>query len=154
MQIIFNGKTYNSIDEMPVNERQAYEQMSQIFKDENGNGIPDFLEGDVVKNVMTAFANAIHYDGKIYNNMDELPPEARQKLQEAFTKLNQLGIVTAAPSAQAGQAFEPAFQASKPLLAQEPAIQESGGRNWMIIIGFLGAILVCAVALALVLFMR
>ena len=33
MQIIFNGKTYNSIDEMPVNERQAYEQMSQIFKD-------------------------------------------------------------------------------------------------------------------------
>ena len=103
---------------------------------------------------MTAFANAIHYDGKVYNNMDELPPEARQKLQEAFTKLNQLGIVTAAPSAQAGQPFEPAFQASKPLLAQEPAIQESGGRNWMIIIGFLGAILVCAVALALVLFMR
>ena len=154
MQIIFNGKTYNSLEEMPANERQAYEQMSQIFKDENGNGIPDFLEGDIVKNVMTAFANVIHYDGKVYNNMDELPPEARQKMQDAFNVLNRLGVVTAAPSTQTGQAFEPAFKASKPLLAQEPAIQESGGRNWMIIIGFLGAILVCAVALALVLFMR
>jgi len=41
MQIIFNNKTYNSLEEMPANEREAYESMFKIFKDENGNGIPD-----------------------------------------------------------------------------------------------------------------
>ena len=54
MQIMFNGKTYNSLEEMPANERMAYEQMQKIFVDANGNGIPDFLEGDIAKNVMTA----------------------------------------------------------------------------------------------------
>lgn len=152
MQIIFNGKTYNSVNEMPANERQAYEQMFQIFTDKNGNGIPDFLEGDIAKNVMTAFTNVVNYDGKVYNNMDELPPEARQKLQDAFAKLNQMGIVTAAPSTQQTPAFEPAFKPSKPLIPQEPTFQESGGRNWLIIVGFLGAMLVCAVVIAVAIF--
>jgi hypothetical protein len=152
MQIIFNGKTYNSVDEMPANERQAYEQMFQIFTDANGNGIPDFLEGDIAKNVMTAFTNVVHYDGKVYNSMDDLPPEARQKLQDAFAKLNQMGIVTAAPSAQQTPSFEPAFKPSRPLISQEPTIQESGGRNWLVIVGFLGAVLICAVAVAVAIF--
>ncbi len=148
MQIIFNGKNYNSLEEMPANERMAYEQMQKIFVDANGNGIPDFLEGDVAKNVMTAFTSVINYDGKVYNTMDELPAEARQKVQDAFAKLNQLGIVTGAPSVQVSGSFEPAFRSSKPLLQQEPAIQEGGGRNWMIIIGFLAALLFCAIAVA------
>ncbi len=152
MQINFNSKTYNSVDEMPANERQAYESMFQIFTDANGNGIPDFLEGDIAKNVMTAFTSAINYDGKVYNSVDELPPEARQKLQDAFAKLNQLGIVTAAPSAQKTPAFEPAFQSSRPLIPQEPTFQESGGRNWLVIVGFLAAMLVCAVAIAVAIF--
>ena len=153
MQIIFNGKTYNSLEEMPANERQAYEQMFQIFSDANGNGIPDFLEGDIARNVMSAFTSTVHYDGKVYSNMEELPAEARRKVQEAFTKLNQLGVVTAGPSMRgADKAFEPAFQASKPLLQQEPAIQESGGRNWLIILGFLGALLFCSVAVAVAIF--
>ena len=59
MHILFNGKTYNSLEEMPAKERQAYEQIRKIFVDANGNGIPDFLEGDIVKNVITAFTSAI-----------------------------------------------------------------------------------------------
>ncbi len=154
MQIMFNGKSYTSLEEMPANERQAYEQMFQIFKDENGNGIPDFLEGDIAKNVMTAVTNVVNYDGKVYNGLNELPPEARQKVEQAFAKLNQLGIVTAVPSAQKAAPFEPAFQSSKPLLQQEPTIQESGGNRWVLIVGFLAALLLCAVALAVVLFLR
>ena len=154
MQIIFNGKTFNSPDEMPANERVAYEQMQKIFVDANGNGIPDFLEGDVAKNVMTAITSVVNYDGKVYNGLNELPTEARQKVEQAFAKLNQLGIVTVVPSAQKAAPFEPAFQSSKPLLQQEPAIQESGGTRWMLIVGFLAALLICAVALAVVLFLR
>lgn len=151
MQIIFNGKSYNSIEEMPANERQAYESMFKIFKDENGNGIPDFLEGDVAKNVMTAFTSNVVYNGTAYTNMDELPADARQKLNDAMGKLNQLGIVTNIPAAQANRAFEPAFKSSQPLIQSEPVIQE-GGRNWIVIVGFLAAVFVCAVAIALVIF--
>ena len=156
MQIIFNKKSYNSVEEMPANERQAYEQMFQIFKDENGNGIPDFLEGDVAKNVTTAFPNVVHYNGQMYNNLGELPPEARQKVQEAMSKLSQLGTVPPMTS-QAGAkepAFEPAFQPSKPLIQQEPVIQESDGARWMLIVGFLAGLLVCAVAFAVFIFLR
>lgn len=158
MQIIFNNKTYNSLEEMPANEREAYESMFNIFKDANGNGIPDFLEGDIAKNVTTAFSNAVHYNGAVYNNLDELPPEAREKVQAAFVKLNNLGLIAGTPMGAPAQpkppAFEPAFKPSKPLIQQESVIEESGSRNWMIIIGFLTLLLFCAVAFAMIMFMR
>lgn len=155
MHIIFNGKTYNSVDEMPANERQAYEQMFQIFTDKNGNGIPDFLEGDITKNVVTAFTSNVNYNGQVFNNLNDLPPEAREKVQKAFEVMQRLGLATPemAQSASAKPpAFEPAFQPSKPLIPQEPTFQESGGRNWLIIVGFLGAMLVCAVVIAVAIF--
>ena len=158
MQIIFNGKSYNSLEEMPANEREAYESMFKIFQDANGNGIPDFLEGDIAKNVTTAFSNAVHYNGAVYNNLDELPPEAREKVKAAFVKLNHLGLIEGTPMGASAQpktpAFEPAFKASKPLISQEPVMEEVGGRNWLVILGFLGALLVCAVVFAVFMFMR
>ena len=147
MQIVFNNKTYNSLEEMPANERQAYEQMFQIFKDENGNGIPDFLEGDIAKNVSAAFTNVVHFNGKVYNNLDELPPDARQKVQDAFAKLNQLGIVANLPA-------DSSVRPSAPLLQQEPVIEESGSKSWMLIVGFLAALLICAVVFAVITFLR
>jgi len=156
MQIIFNGKTYNSLEDMPANERQAYEHMLTIFKDANDNGIPDFMEGDMAKNVMTAFTSNVNFNGKVYSNLNELPPEAKEKVQKAFDKLKQMGIVTDTPSLQgpspAPADFDPAFQSSKPMLTQEPVAPESGGRNWILIVGFLAAILVCALAIALVIY--
>jgi hypothetical protein len=158
MQIIFNGKSYNSLEEMPANEREAYESMFNIFKDANGNGIPDFLEGDIAKNVTTAFTNVVNYDGVAYNNLDELPPEAREKVKAAFVKLNNLGLIAGMPMGAAAHprppAFEPAFKSSKPLLQQEPVIEESGSRNWLIILGFLGLTLLCAAAFAVYMFMK
>ena len=158
MQIVFNGKTYNSLEEMPSNERMAYEQMQKIFVDANGNGIPDFLEGDIAKNVMTAFTNVVNYDGKVYNNLDELPADARQKVQDAFAKLNQMGIVNVNASMQASSkpaAFEPAFQPSKPLIPQEPAIGEvSRARGLVVIIAVAVALFICATGAALFLFAR
>ncbi len=43
--IVFNGKTYNSVDEMPSDIRKAYEQVMSAFADNNQNGMPDVLEG-------------------------------------------------------------------------------------------------------------
>jgi len=156
MQIIFNHKTYNSIEEMPAGEREAYESMFKIFQDANGNGIPDFLEGDIAKNVTTAFTNVVNYEGKVYNNLDDLPPDARQKVQSAFEKLSKLGVVTGLPAGSPAQsrppAFEPAFPPSKPLISQEPAFEESRNKNGLIILVALG-VLFCAAAVVGVIFL-
>lgn len=137
MQINFNGKTYNSLEEMPGNERQAYEQLQKIFVDANGNGIPDFLEGDVAQKVITAFTSSVNYHGKVYNNLDELPVEARQKVQDAFTKLNQMGILkpnTVVQDSSKSPGFDFAFQPSTPLIPKESAIEESSAKTSRLII--------------------
>ena len=159
MQIIFNGKSYNSVEEMPAQERQAFEQMQQIFVDANGNGIPDFMEGDMFKNVMAAASNNVTYNGQVYNNLDDIPSDVREKIQTALEKIKQLGLVANVPDLRvkpstASPALDLAFQPSKPLIQQEPAIQDGDGKNWMIIVGFLGAILMCAVAIAFFAFLR
>lgn len=158
MQIIFNNKTYNSVEEMPANERQAYESMFKIFQDANGNGIPDFLEGDIAKNVTTAFTNVVNYDGKVYNNLDDLPPDARQKVQSAFEKLSKLGVITGLPAGSPAQskppAFEPAFPPSKPLISQEPAFEESRNKNGLIILVALGVLFCVAAVVGVIFLMR
>ena len=145
--IIFNGKTYNSVEEMPANERQAYEQIANMLVDKNGNGIPDFLEGDMAKNVMTAFTSSVNFNGQTYNGINELPSDVRAKVHGAFEKLSELGIVTKVPPmiAQIGQ--EP-MATSRPLVSREynPTIQEEKSNLMMFIMVGLALTLCLAVA--------
>ena len=137
--IIFNGKTYNSIDEMPPEARQAYEQVAHMLVDKNGNGIPDFLEGDMVKNIMSVVTGSINFNGDTYDNMKDLPPDVQAQVQGAFQKLSELGIVTdknnppmmQVNSAQMGSDPMPV---SKPFVSREynPAIQEDKGPGVMV----------------------
>ncbi len=57
-KIIFNGKEYSSVDEMPPNVRQAYEQAMSAFADQNKNGMPDVFEssGNAVVQVSKQFS--------------------------------------------------------------------------------------------------
>lgn len=34
-KIVFNGKEYNSVDEMPTDVREAYQKMRGLFEDKN-----------------------------------------------------------------------------------------------------------------------
>ncbi|NWF64141.1 MAG: hypothetical protein HXY38_07535 [Chloroflexi bacterium] len=147
--IIFNGKTYHSIADMPANERQAFEQMSQMFVDANGNGIPDFLEGDMVQNVLAAHSSqmgVIHADGKTYHTLEDLPPALRQRVDGAFQMLSNMGIVQEMPNAAAKKPpapirREPAFE-SKPLEPQgSSVIQEESGRSVFTLV--LGGVVLC-----------
>ncbi len=157
--IVFNGKTYNSIEEMPANERQAFEHLSAVFVDKNGNGIPDFLEGDMVKNIMTAYTTSMNINGQMVGNVQQLTPEMQAKLQAALQKMSQLGIAPIPPM-QAGTSQpvspqvpqSPSFTSTEPSFSRDysPAIQEEQGSNplvWWLLAG--GLLLICALAAAL-----
>src|ERR1041384_7011925 len=94
--IVIDGKTYNSVEEMPPDIRQKYEQAIQSLGDANGNHIPDLFENrnilddknengvpDIVENLVAGQAVVnnmkIIVDGKEFNSLEGLPPEARAK---------------------------------------------------------------------------
>ncbi len=130
--ISFNGKTYNSIEEMPAKERQIYSQIAGMLVDKDGNGIPDFLEGDVVKNVVSVFNSSADVNGQSYRDINELPPDVRAKIQGAYEKIAEFGIVKEALSARMNQG---AVMSSRPIVTPQASIQEekSGPALWVLI---------------------
>jgi len=91
-QIIFNGKTYNSVEEMPAQERQAYEAIMGAFADKDRDRLPDILEGgSVTTSIVQLGSVPVFYQGRQYQNLDELPPEARARYEEAMRQLDKDG---------------------------------------------------------------
>jgi hypothetical protein len=90
-RIVFNGKAYDSADEMPPDVREAYEKIMGVFADKNQDGMPDVFEGLAGTrpnpNVQTN-STVIIYEGRQYASVDELPPEARLKYEQAMGKLD------------------------------------------------------------------
>jgi len=48
-KIIILGKEYTSLEEVPVELRELYQEMSQVLGDKNGDGLPDIFEGKLGK---------------------------------------------------------------------------------------------------------
>lgn len=93
-QIVVNGKTYNSLDEMPPEMRLSYEQALKILGDKDQNGVPDAFERALGINTSDSQtteiqANSTQFisDGKVYSSASELSPEARAKYEQAMAKL-------------------------------------------------------------------
>lgn len=157
--INFNGNVYNNLDEMPADQRAAYEQVMSFMKDENHNGIPDVFEGDVVQKMMTMASTRVIINGQEMQNIDSMPPEARAKFNQAMAKLGQLGISIsedhpqmAAQSSPQIAPSEPAFQQSPSFMQSSPsAITEDQGSRAKGIIGIIAAFAVlflCALVVA------
>jgi hypothetical protein len=85
--IIIDGKTYNSVDEMPEEVRKKYEQAISSLKDKDGDLIPDALE-NTLSNDMVLSSMKIIVDGKEFNRLEDLPPELRAKYEQAMGKLD------------------------------------------------------------------
>jgi hypothetical protein len=158
MEIVsFNGKTYNSLEEMPADQRAAYEQVMAFMKDENNNGIPDMFEGDVIQKMIGLASTHIVVNGQEMLGMESMSPEARAKFDKAMQKLSQLGILpqgtpVQSPSFQSTPQIapsEPTFTQSPPFLqsTSPSAISEdTGSRFGLVIIAILAVFLVCALA--------
>jgi hypothetical protein len=157
MEIIsFNGKSYNSLEEMPADQRAAYEQVMSFMKDENNNGIPDLFEGDAIQKMISMASTRVIVNGQETQSLDSLPPEARAKFEKAMVKLSQLGILPAEtprtqnPLQTTSQIApsEPAFVQSPSSFAQSSfpsAISEDKGPRTGIIIAVLAVFLLCAI---------
>lgn len=106
--IVIDGKTYDSVEEMPPDIRRRYEQAMQSLGDANSNTIPDVLETmnilsdknrngapDIVENIaagqVALNSMKIVVDGKAYTGVENLPPEVRARYNEAMHQLDANG---------------------------------------------------------------
>ena len=160
--IFFNGKSYNSLEEMPPEARLAYEQIANMLVDKNGNGIPDFLEGDIVKNISSFYnaAKTINYNGSVYSNVDELPPDVQAKVQSAFVKMGDMGLVpqeTVVEHTSKHHIHNEAYVQATPFVSREynPVIQEDTNSNFKVwvLAGLVIMLCLSAIAVAFFVFM-
>lgn len=85
--IVIDGKTYNSVNEMPPDVRAKYDQAMRVLKDREQDGTPDVFNASSSTQV---FSNAMKFvvNGHEYNNIEDLPPEARAKYEQAMGTLD------------------------------------------------------------------
>ena len=173
--IVIDGKTYNSVDEMPPDIRQKYEAAMGSLGDANNNQIPDAFETmnvfgdkdrdgipDVVENLLTGQAAVnsmkIIVDGKEFNGLEGLPPEARAKYEAAMVKLDANkngipdfveGMMKTASSNQATPAVT-GFPVQTPLPAPSipvnPTITPDTSNGLMLALAGLFVLLLCVLA--------
>jgi hypothetical protein len=135
-KIIVNGKEYNSIDEVPKEYRV-------MFGDENKNGIPDFVEGILagsmdLKNAAHTSGNpavnanftSFFFNGKTYNDLNQLPPDAKEKVIEGLSKLEKTGMKISEPFTQQENTEQNTYVNSNPTTAdvmqeEEPALSKN-----------------------------
>ena len=156
-QIHFNGKTYNDLAEMPATERQAYEQLMAIFKDENQDGVPDIFQGDVIGNLLKAATNSVYVDGKQVSGLGEMTPEQRVKIEQGMAKLKEWGLISQVPT-MPGYSRSPQdefaqIRPSKPIIPSPSAIQEDSGPRWLLVLAALAVIVICGMG-AVLLYLR
>ena len=168
--IVIDGKTYNSVDEMPPDIRQKYEQAMRSLGDANSNQIPDAFETmnifgdkdkdgvpDVLENIAASQATVstmkIIVDGKEFNGLEDLPPEARARYEEAMGKLdaNRNGIPDFAEG-MISSANQNVMSVSNPAaetprrstpLPVSPAITPDTSNGWMLMLAGLFIFLLC-----------
>ncbi len=149
MEIIsFNGKTYTSIDEMPAEQRAAYEQIMDFMQDKNNNGIPDLFEGDALQKMLGMSENtSVIINGKQMQSLDSLPPEARAKFEKSMVLISRMGLL---PKGTPGfTQSEPAFKSAPPIMQSSPtAISEDSGSQTGVIIAVVAVLLLCAIVVA------
>ncbi len=68
-------------------------QLHEIFRDADGNGIPDILEGKLrgedLRNLVSSQSNTVKVfvGGKEYSNLNELPSDKRQQIEHSLDQL-------------------------------------------------------------------
>lgn len=173
--IVIDGKTYKDVTEMPPEIRQKYEQAMRSLGDANNNQIPDAFETlnilgdkdrngvpDVLQNIVAGQSAVssmkIIVDGKEFNGLEDLPPEARARYEEAMGKLdaNRNGIPdfvegminTSHQTAHASHSFATEAAPRSAPLPVTPTITPDTSNGWMLVLAGLFLFLLCVAGAA------
>lgn len=84
---VINGKTYQSLEEMPPDVRAQWDAMQNVFADRNQNGLPDVMDNLAASGATMMQSSTIVYQGKTYSSPDDLPPEGRAAYDTGMNKL-------------------------------------------------------------------
>jgi hypothetical protein len=89
MPIIFNGQTYNSVDDMPPDAREAYNEALGVLADKNKDGKPDVFESPAgrMPNMMGS-STTWTVNGQAMQGLEDLPPETRQQIEQAMRAMD------------------------------------------------------------------
>lgn len=159
-QIYFNGKTYSDLAEMPASERQMYEQVLSAMKDEDGNGLPDILEGDVIGNIIAMSRKSGAEYSEHAAALEKISPGMRARISKGIAKLNELGLLSGIEvlSQEAGaSSIEKAhtwadaeIRPSKPVITTQSVIQEDNGPRGVLVFGILFVLVIFLAGVAFV----
>ena len=168
--IVIDGKTYNSVNEMPADVRQQYEQAmrslgdannnrvpdafesANIFADQDRNGIPDAFE-NLSPQSTTVGSMKIMIDGKEFNRIEDLPPDARARYKEAMGNMdaNRNGIpdfvegmfTSSTPAANISSSPIALGEDRTIPLPASPTITPDTTNGWMLVLAGLFLFLLC-----------
>ena len=157
-QIHFNGKTYNDLAEMPATERQMYDQLMSVMQDEDGNGIPDLLEGDVVGNIIEMVKKTIEASEGVAA-LEQMSPAMRARISKGVAKLQEFGLLAGMSDlprdAQASSTWDNSkIRSSEPIIQSPSVIQEDTGPRWFLLTVIFAAVGICVVGIAALLIAR
>ena len=89
--IEFNGKTYASVEEMPPEERKAYEAAMRLLAESDKKGLWELMKAarkaGGVHHEVTIRAMKIVVNGREYTSVEEMSPEDRSLYEQAMTNL-------------------------------------------------------------------
>ena len=172
-RIVVDGKTYNSVDEMPSDVRAKYEQAlrsfkdtdqdgfpdimnnmkaANILKDQDGNGVPDIFENSSSTFVTTNSTKFV-VNGREYDNVEDLPADARAKYEQVMGGMdkNKNGIPDFAEDMhknvqpeQTQEAQTKAPRSSSRSINTSPAISPDTSNGLMLVLGIGFLSFICA----------
>jgi hypothetical protein len=162
-QIHFNGKTYNNLAEMPSTEREAYDQLMAIFKDEDQDGTPDIFQGDVVGNIIEVVKKASGNSEGV-TALEQMSPEMRARISKGIAKLYELGLISGSPDLPKEWPFSSSgkilsledteIRPSQPLIQSPSVIQEDTGPRWLLVAAIFAGVGICVVGVAVFIIAR
>jgi hypothetical protein len=100
-EIVYLGKKYHRLEDMPPEARQAYEQAMSLLADRDGNGMPDIfdavhpqgsaeapMEIETTQTTVGSVLTSIEINGQTYTSVQDMPPEVRQAYEQAMAQLS------------------------------------------------------------------
>jgi hypothetical protein len=153
--IVIDGKTYTSPNEMPPDVRAKYEKAMRPLRDQDRDGVPDLFNAASSTQVVSS-TNKFVVDGREYKGIEDLPPEARAKYEQAMGMLDKnrngipdfvegmLGMTPQAPASPNKPAPPTPRPASRVPQTASPTISPDTSNGWMLVLAGVFLLLLCA----------